>query len=258
VILALLAAWGPGPGHPADLDGDGIVGNMDFLLLLADWGPCSFFVDCNGNGVWDLIDLNNGTSPDCNSNAAPDECDLADGTSQDCNGNDVPDECGEDCNGNGVADECDVADGTSPDFNGNGIPDECEPVPNDVCENATAIFDGATPVVTGGATTEPFSATCEGGVEFFVNDIWFLYTAPCTGIATFSLCNDADFDTVLAIYFAENCPPPLNPLACSDNAVGCGQTSEIQQPVLEGIGYLVRVGGKEGAGVGMLSVSCEP
>jgi len=39
-FLALLAAWGPNPGHPADFDGDDIVGITDFLLLLASWGPC--------------------------------------------------------------------------------------------------------------------------------------------------------------------------------------------------------------------------
>jgi len=39
-MLALLAAWGPNPGHPADIDGDGAVGITDFLVLLADWGPC--------------------------------------------------------------------------------------------------------------------------------------------------------------------------------------------------------------------------
>ena len=39
-FLALLAAWGPNPGHPADFDGDGFVGITDFLELLANWGPC--------------------------------------------------------------------------------------------------------------------------------------------------------------------------------------------------------------------------
>ncbi len=39
-FLALLAAWGPNPGHAADLDNDGTVGIADFLLLLANWGPC--------------------------------------------------------------------------------------------------------------------------------------------------------------------------------------------------------------------------
>ena len=42
-FLALLAAWGPCPGQcppscPADLDGDCNVGITDFLLLLANWG----------------------------------------------------------------------------------------------------------------------------------------------------------------------------------------------------------------------------
>ena len=40
-FLELLAAWGPNPGHPADIDGDGTVGILDFLSLLEQWGPCS-------------------------------------------------------------------------------------------------------------------------------------------------------------------------------------------------------------------------
>ncbi|MCH8152151.1 MAG: VCBS repeat-containing protein [Planctomycetes bacterium] len=39
-LLALLAAWGSNPGHPADFDGDGTVGILDLLTLLANWGPC--------------------------------------------------------------------------------------------------------------------------------------------------------------------------------------------------------------------------
>jgi hypothetical protein len=39
-FLLLLAAWGPNPGHPADLDNSGAVGVNDFLQLLAEWGPC--------------------------------------------------------------------------------------------------------------------------------------------------------------------------------------------------------------------------
>ena len=41
-FLALLAAWGPCPAPPADcpadLDGDGTVGINDLLILLANWG----------------------------------------------------------------------------------------------------------------------------------------------------------------------------------------------------------------------------
>ncbi len=39
-FLQLLADWGPNPGKDADLDGDGVVGITDFLALLASWGPC--------------------------------------------------------------------------------------------------------------------------------------------------------------------------------------------------------------------------
>ncbi|MCH7799853.1 MAG: hypothetical protein IID28_15635, partial [Planctomycetes bacterium] len=41
-FLALLAAWGPCPAPPADcpadLDGDGVAGINDLLALLANWG----------------------------------------------------------------------------------------------------------------------------------------------------------------------------------------------------------------------------
>jgi outer membrane protein assembly factor BamB len=39
-FLGLLAAWGPNPGHPADLNGDRVVDTLDLLALLAAWGPC--------------------------------------------------------------------------------------------------------------------------------------------------------------------------------------------------------------------------
>ncbi len=37
-FLGLLAGWGQ-PG-PCDFDGGGVVGITDFLALLANWGPC--------------------------------------------------------------------------------------------------------------------------------------------------------------------------------------------------------------------------
>ena len=40
-LLALLAAWGSNPGHPADFNNDGTVGILDLLTLLANWGPCA-------------------------------------------------------------------------------------------------------------------------------------------------------------------------------------------------------------------------
>ncbi len=40
-LLGLLAAWGTDPGGPPDLDGDGTVGIADLLVLLSAWGPCA-------------------------------------------------------------------------------------------------------------------------------------------------------------------------------------------------------------------------
>ena len=40
-FLLVLAQWGPCPPQClGDVDGDGEVGILDFLLVLADWGPC--------------------------------------------------------------------------------------------------------------------------------------------------------------------------------------------------------------------------
>ncbi len=223
-LMGLLNAWGTHPQGPPDLDGDGNVGIVDFLELLQAWGLCPFVPDCNGNDVWDLSDLDMGTSPDCNANAVPDECD--------------------------------VADGTSPDYDADGIPDECQPPPNDNCQDAIVITDGAVPFNTVGATEVGPPAFCS--FLTVVNDVWFVYTPSCTGMATFSLCNDATFDTRLAVYLGASCPPQGNPQACSEDVPGCGLTSEIEMPVIEGFPYLVRVGGAAGGGIGVLTVSCEP
>ncbi|MEE8154667.1 MAG: FG-GAP repeat protein [Phycisphaerales bacterium] len=39
-LLILLGWWGFDPGGPPDFDGDGNVGASDLLALLANWGPC--------------------------------------------------------------------------------------------------------------------------------------------------------------------------------------------------------------------------
>lgn len=106
---------------PYDLDGyPRIIGTVDM-------GAYEYHdYDCDGNGINDVQDILDGTSPDCNRNWIPDECDIANGTSLDRNSNGIPDECESDCNRNGIPDDWDIATETSTDYNGNGIPDECE------------------------------------------------------------------------------------------------------------------------------------
>ena len=39
-LLAMLAAWGPNPGHAADINNDDTVNVIDLLAMLAAWGAC--------------------------------------------------------------------------------------------------------------------------------------------------------------------------------------------------------------------------
>lgn len=81
--------------------------------------PPGNIIDCNSNGISDLLDLANGIADDCNSNGIPDECDIAAGDELDCNANQVPDSCDIafenelDCNGNQIPDSCDIAPGAA-------------------------------------------------------------------------------------------------------------------------------------------------
>ncbi len=64
--LTVVAGTGPGASIPGDVDGDGVIGILDFLALLAAWGPCpgscppSCAADFDGDcavGITDLLTL---------------------------------------------------------------------------------------------------------------------------------------------------------------------------------------------------------
>jgi len=94
--------------------------------------------DCNGNAIYDDVDIAEATSADVNSDGIPDECqdcnnngtldpeDIA-GGAPDVDGNGIPDECEADCNGNGLPDQYETWVGIAPDLDGNNSPDECDP-----------------------------------------------------------------------------------------------------------------------------------
>ncbi len=104
------------------------------------------FVDCNGNGVSDHVDIAQGTATDCNLNGVPDSCDLQSGDSRDVDANGIPDDC-QDCNFNLIFDPIDIKQGWSLDCDANSVPDECDPDCNvngivDACEIADGlVFD---------------------------------------------------------------------------------------------------------------------
>lgn len=110
---------------------------------------CSSESDCDGDGTYDICQLELCPDLDCNNNNVFDACDIANGTSFDIvpeDGDGAPDECEADCNNNEINDlqeieadnskDCDnnrildscelTTDAFSFDCNGNNIPDRCD------------------------------------------------------------------------------------------------------------------------------------
>ena len=88
-------------------------------------------------------------------------------------------------------------------------------------------------------------------------NIWYCYTATCSGTATASLCGSS-FDTKLAVYYGcGSIPTSSDLIQCSDDF--CGRQSEVAFPVTAGHSYLIEVGGYNilEFGSGVLNISCD-
>ena len=123
---------------------------------------------------------------------------------------------------------------------------------NDNRLNATSI---------GNVTNQAFDTTQAtfDGPEICMSgkNIWYCYTAPCSGAATMSLCGSS-FDTQLAVYNGCSSTPSLgNMLRCNDDF--CGRQSEVVFPVIAGNKYLIEVGGYNNLefGPGVLNITCD-
>lgn len=134
---------------------------------------------------------------------------------------------------------------------------------NDACASAPAISDGVTSFSTENATTDgpahPGSGCDQSGSSTVSNDIWYDYTASCSGVLTISTCNSADYDSRVAVYDGCACPfTDADLIACNDNAVSCGLTTKVSaEGVVENDCYKIRVGGTNGAtGTGSLAITC--
>jgi hypothetical protein len=134
------------------------------------------------------------------------------------------------------------------------IPQICigSPPANDDVSNAQSVGN-----VTDLAfdTTE---ATVDGPEACMTSpNIWYCYTATCTGSATISLCG-SEFDTKLAVYYGcSSSPSSSDMIQCSDDF--CGRQSEVVVPVIAGNEYLIEVGGYNilESGLGVLSIYCD-
>lgn len=125
------------------------------------------------------------------------------------------------------------------------------PPANDNCANATPIGD---------VTNLAFStvnATFDGGGTCLTSpNLWYVYTASCTGTATISLCGSS-YDTKMAVYDGYSCSPLPTQLGCNDDY--CSLQSQLIVPVVGGNQYLIEVGGYgSSTGNGVLTTSCTP
>ena len=128
----------------------------------------------------------------------------------------------------------------------------------DTCVDPIPVVLGMNAFDTTGNTDSGFhDPSCEGRDGF--TDIWFVYTAAQTGIATVNTCG-SDFDTVLRVLEGPDCAT-LTCLAGNDDACatssGSNFASEVQVPVVVGQQYFIHVEGWSSGsqGVGTLDIS---
>jgi hypothetical protein len=130
-------------------------------------------------------------------------------------------------------------------------------LPNDNCSNPTLVSNGTYAFSTFGATTDGPNEPVNCNFFSFTQigqDIWFCYTATCTGTATVSLCGST-FDTKMAIYDGCSCPLSGSSIVCNDDF--CTLQSQVAFPTTAGHQYLLRVGGYQSAtGSGTMNISC--
>lgn len=97
------------------------------------------------------------------------------------------------------------------------------PPPNDACANATVISNGTSGGTTVGATADG-SSTCDFPAGGVIPDVWYSYTATCTGTVTVYTCNVTDWDPILSVHPdppgpATGCPgTTANQIVCNDQA----------------------------------------
>ncbi len=128
------------------------------------------------------------------------------------------------------------------------------PPPNDACADRMDIPDGSTAFSNVGATTDGPAINDTGGCTSVEADIWFNYTATCSGLVTVSLCA-SDYDTAIAVYDGCDCPASTaNQVACNDDL--CGVQSEVTFTAADNCCYKIRVGGFAGEqGSGTIAIT---
>ncbi len=133
---------------------------------------------------------------------------------------------------------------------------------NNSCGSPAIAEDGTQDFSTIGATTdgpdEPAMCDFFGRTQVEA-DVWYTYTATCSGEVVVSLCG-SNFDTKMAVYDGVGCPSNAA-MACSDDDCGTAKgniESRVSFQAAQGDEYMIRIGGfnsAQGDG-GRLTITC--
>ncbi len=163
---------------------------------------------------------------------------------------------------------CATAGGTWGAAGSNCSPNLCVAAPaNDNCQGRIVVTNGTHSINNTGATTspQPGGSCAFGGAANFTRDIWYTYTANCTGNLVIDLCSTtgAVTDTVVAVYTG-TCPDGLTEVACDDDGCGVFTTgsllSNLVMSATSGTTYYIRIGSwaTSPAGPMTMTISCTP
>lgn len=109
----------------------------------------------------------------------------------------------------------------------------------------------------------PIIQQCGSGPVDGSRDLWYCWTASCTGQMTVTTCNQTTADTIIAIYPGCLCPQaPAHPSCCNDdtNDPVCGVQSTVTCDVQCGQQYMIQIAEKNFGGLppeaGTFSIEC--
>ena len=168
----------------------------------------------------------------------------------------------DDCLDNLDSDECALFGGSFAGSDTSCGGGACDAPANDECASAAIAVVGANSFDTSlmtPSTPEPDDTMCAGTYLDWLGsqDAWFVFTPDADGLASFSLCDGASYDTSMVLY-AGDCDTQV---ACNGDAggeAGCQvyYSAIYDHPVTAGTSYFVRIGGyNAAAGAGTLTIT---
>ena len=141
------------------------------------------------------------------------------------------------------------------------VPAFAVPPPNDNCATPLAIsgnglfpFDNTMATISFWGQNNP-NCLASGLMEIDA-DLWYCWTAPCTGTVTITTCGLTTVDTKIAFYNNNCVCPTTTALCCNDDF--CGFQTSINCEVVCGQKYMIQLGMKTNtpAGTGQFSIQC--